>query len=92
MNHCSCESQNALNLIKTARGQLDGIVRMIDEDAYCIDVSKQLLAVAALVKKANLTILNQHMNTCVREAFDTDEATSGQKIAEITSMLESYMG
>ena len=56
MNHCSCESQKALNLMKTARGQIDAVIRMIEEDRYCVDVSKQVLATSALLKKANLVI------------------------------------
>ena len=44
MDHCSCESRKALDTLKTARGQIDGIIRMVEEDRYCIDVSKQILA------------------------------------------------
>ena len=40
-------------LIKTARGQLDGILRMIEEDRYCMDISIQLMATQAILRKAN---------------------------------------
>jgi len=53
----SIERQKALNLLKTARGQIDGIIRMIEEDRYCVDISKQILAAQALLKKSNLEIL-----------------------------------
>ena len=43
MDHCSCESKKAIDTLKTARGQIDVIIRMIEEDRYCIDVSKQIL-------------------------------------------------
>lgn len=49
-----------LNLLKTARGQIDGIIKMLENDRYCIDVSKQILAVQALLKKTNLEILKNH--------------------------------
>ena len=39
--------------IKIARGQLDGILRMIEEDRYCVDISNQLLATQALLKRVN---------------------------------------
>ena len=42
-----------LNLLKTARGQMDGIIKMLEEGRYCIDISKQVLAVQALLKKAD---------------------------------------
>jgi DNA-binding FrmR family transcriptional regulator len=90
MNHCSCESQKALNVLKTARGQIDAVIRMIEEDRYCVDVSKQVLATSALLKKANLVILRQHMDTCVREAVL--EKKPEEKFDEIMEILSSYVG
>ena len=40
MNEERCQ---ALRLLKTARGQLDGIIKMIEEERYCIDISNQIL-------------------------------------------------
>ena len=40
-------------LLKTARGQIDGILKMIEEDRYCLDVSHQLMATQSILKKAN---------------------------------------
>ena len=89
MDHCSCENKKALDTLKTARGQIDGIIRMVEDDRYCIDVSKQILSATALLKKANITILRQHMNTCVTDAV---EHGSGQeKIDEIVLILDKYM-
>lgn len=39
--------------LKVARGQLDGILKMVDENRYCVDISNQLLATQALLKSAN---------------------------------------
>ena len=39
--------------IKIARGQLDGVLKMIDEDRYCVDISNQILATIAILKKTN---------------------------------------
>lgn len=89
MDHASHDSQAALALLKTARGQIDGIIRMVQEDRYCIDVSKQMLAVSALLKKANITILKQHMNTCVTDALKAKDGAA--KIEEITLILEKYL-
>jgi len=76
----------ALNLLKTARGQLDGVMRMIEEERYCIDISKQLLALVSLLRKANESILKSHMETCVKEAVDTGDIET--KIREIEELLE----
>ena len=53
--------------IKIARGQLDGILRMIEEDRYCVDISNQLLATQALLKRVNYEILRANKRGCVRE-------------------------
>ena len=39
--------------LKTARGQIDGLIKMVEEDRYCLDISNQLLATQALLKRAN---------------------------------------
>jgi DNA-binding FrmR family transcriptional regulator len=76
-------------LLRTARGQLDGILRMVDEDRYCVDISNQLMAVSSVIKRANSEILRAHLDACVREAFDSGtEAAREEKIRELLSVLE----
>ena len=89
MDHGSRDSHKALALLKTARGQIDGVLRMVEDDRYCIDVSKQVLASIALLKKANMVILRQHMDTCVKDAIRTNKGT--EKIDEITMILAKYL-
>ena len=89
MDHSSHAGGKSLGLLKTARGQIDATIRMLEEDRYCIDVSRQILASIALLKKANMVILKQHMNTCVKEAIRTDKGA--EKIDEITLILEKYL-
>ena len=47
------DSKTVLNLLKTARGQLDGVIRMVEEDRYCIDISNQLMAIESLVRASS---------------------------------------
>lgn len=75
-----------LNLLKTARGQLDGLVRMVEDDRYCIDISNQILATIAILKKVNVDVLTEHLEHCVRESFDDDEDKS-EKIREIEAII-----
>ncbi len=89
MDHGSHDSHKAMTLLKTARGQIEGVQKMVEEDRYCIDVSKQILATIALLKKANMVILKQHMDTCVKDAFKTNKGA--EKIDEITMILETYL-
>lgn len=77
------------NLLKTARGQIDGILKMVEDDRYCIDISKQILAVQALLRKSNNEILRSHMNHCVKEAFETGNGE--EKIDEVMTIVEKYL-
>ena len=75
--------------LKIARGQLDGILQMVDEDRYCVDISNQILATQALLRSANQQILQAHLRTCVREALQTD--TDNPKLEEALKLLEKMM-
>ena len=75
--------------IKIARGQLDGILRMIEEDRYCVDISNQLLATQALLKRVNQEILRAHIRGCVREGLHTDEPNP--KLEEALQLLEKLV-
>ena len=72
-------------LLKTARAQLDGILRMVEEDRYCLDISQQLMATEAILNKANKEILTAHLKSCVKHA--KTEAEQEEKIDELISML-----
>lgn len=80
--------QQVLNLLKTSRGQIAGIIKMIEDDRYCVDISKQVLAVQAQLKKTNLKIIDQHIKHCVKEAFT--EGHGDEKVDEIIELLEKY--
>ncbi|TCK92423.1 DNA-binding FrmR family transcriptional regulator [Natranaerovirga hydrolytica] len=83
------DNKKTTNLLKTARGQLDGIIKMIEEERYCVDISKQILSVQGLLKKSNLEILNNHMRGCVKDAMQ--EGNGDEKIEEIMIILDKYI-
>ncbi len=84
------EQKKALQSLKTSKGQIEGIIKMIEDGRYCVDVSNQIIAVQSLLKKANLLILKQHMNHCVKEAFEHEDGS--EKIDEIIHLLSKVMG
>lgn len=86
---CHKEDAEVLNSLKTARGQIDGILKMIDDERYCIDISKQIFAVQSLLKKANMKILKDHMHSCVASAVN--DGSGEEKIEEIIYILERYI-
>lgn len=83
------EKKKAVQALKTARGQIDGIIKMIEEGRYCIDISNQILATSAMLKRSNLLILEQHMNNCLVEAIDAGGGK--EKISEMLSILSKIM-
>ena len=72
-------------LLKTARGQIDGILRMVEEDRYCLEVSNQLMATQSILKKANHMVLKAHMESCVREAIASGDPE--EKLEELLRLL-----
>ena len=73
-------------LLKTARGQIDGILRMVEEDRYCLEVSTQLMATQSILKKANRMVLRAHMDCCVRDAVES--GSPDDKLEELALLLD----
>ncbi len=83
------DSKNVTRLLKTAKGQLEGILRMVEEDRYCIDISNQILAVQAILNKVNHEVLSEHVRHCVHDA-----AVSGngeEKVEEVLNVLDKMI-
>lgn len=79
------EKDNVVPILKTAKGQIDGILKMIEDDRYCVDISNQLLAVSSLIKKANSEVLRSHLGCCIRESV---QSGNDDKIDEIMKLLD----
>ncbi|KAF2957064.1 metal-sensing transcriptional repressor [Marinitoga sp. 38H-ov] len=79
----------SLNVLKTAKGQVEAVIKMVEDNRYCIDISKQILASISLLKKANSQILKEHLETCVREAAYSKEVSEIEsKIKELENIIE----
>ncbi|HXF60681.1 MAG TPA: metal-sensitive transcriptional regulator [Caldilineaceae bacterium] len=75
--------------LNSAAGHLKGIERMVQEDAYCIDVIKQIQAVQAALNKVSALILDGHLRTCVTTAIRGDDPQEREAVLqEITSVFE----
>ena len=79
------DQKTVLRLLKTARGQIDGILKMVEEDRYCIDISTQVMAAEAMLNRANKEILTAHLKHCVNTAQTQEERE--RKIDELVAML-----
>ncbi len=75
--------------LRSIAGHVNGIERMVSEDAYCIDVIKQVQAVQAALNKVNDLILENHLNTCVIEAVRGDNKKDRERVLdEIVEVFE----
>ncbi len=75
-------------LLKTARGQLDGLLKMVEDDRYCIDISNQLMATSAILTKVNRMVLKAHMEGCVRAALQGEAGDADKKIEELVTVFD----
>ena len=80
------DHETIARLVKTARGHLDGVLRMVDEDRYCMDVANQLLAAQAVLRKATREIIRAHMAACVTDAVAAKDA--GAQIDELVDLFD----
>ena len=80
------DAKTVTRLLKTARGQIDGILRMVEEDRYCLEVSSQIMAAQSILKKANRMVLKAHMNSCVRDAVESGDPE--EKLEELAVLLD----
>jgi CsoR family transcriptional regulator, copper-sensing transcriptional repressor len=83
------DQDSTLRRLKTVEGHLKGIIRMVEEDAYCIDVIRQIQAVEAALNKVSVQILDEHLNSCVITAIRGDSEPERERVLkEIREVFE----
>ncbi len=78
--------RDALNRLKTVRGHLDGITRMVEDDEYCVEVMKQVSAAQASLERVNRLVLKNHLETCFSEAVAEGRTTAA--VAELVDAVK----
>ena len=86
------EKAALLNRLKSIAGHVNGIVTMVEQDRYCIDVIKQLQATQAALGKVSQIILDNHLHTCLTTAIRGDDPDERERvlseISDVFSMKE----
>ncbi len=76
--------------LKNIEGHIRGIQRMLDEDAYCIDIIRQVQAVQAALNKVSALILNEHLKTCLTTAVKGEDVAERERVLqEIAEVFET---
>jgi DNA-binding FrmR family transcriptional regulator len=77
---------NTLHRLKIAKGHLEKVISMVEEDAYCIDVVHQLLAIQSALKKTDEVVLSNHLRSCVADSIKNGDSEAA--IAEVMEVFE----
>ena len=76
--------------LKSVEGHVRGVQRMVDEDAYCIDVVNQIVAIQRALKKVSGLLLDRHLHSCVTGAIGgEDEAARERVLSELLEVFEA---
>ena len=82
------EQKDLINRLSRIEGQVRGIRRMLEEDAYCIDIINQVAAANAALNSFTKVLLANHIHTCVTEDV---QAGSSEKVDELVKTLQKLM-
>jgi DNA-binding FrmR family transcriptional regulator len=82
------KNEDTLKRLKIVEGHLKGITRMVEGDAYCIDVIRQIQAVEAALNKISTQILEAHLNSCVITAVKGEDPAERQRV--LNEVLEVF--
>ncbi|MEC9493357.1 metal-sensitive transcriptional regulator [Flexistipes sp.] len=89
---CSIKHGNSLDRLKRIEGQTKGIVKMVEQDKYCIDIINQISAVKGALNQVALLILQNHVESCVSEAVkNADEQEKEEKIEELIDTVKKFV-
>ncbi len=80
--------QQLLNRLKTIEGHVRGVQRMVEEDAYCIDIIKQAQAIQSALDRFSSGILANHLNGCVTTAIRSDDPQERERV--VTELLQVF--
>jgi CsoR family transcriptional regulator, copper-sensing transcriptional repressor len=81
--------ENALRRLRTVEGHLRGVIRMVEQDEYCIDVIRQIQAVESALNKVSTQILENHLSSCVTTAIQGNNPEERERVLhEITEVFE----
>ena len=78
------------NRLKRIEGQVRGVQRMVDEEAYCIDILTQISSLIAASEKVAAMVLRDHVEHCVKESIKSEERTE-EKIDELVDAVERFL-
>ncbi len=84
------KNEETLKRLKIVEGHMHGVIRMMEEDAYCIDIIRQIQAVQGALNKVSAGILENHLSSCVTTAIRGEDPAERERVLhEITDVFET---
>ncbi|WP_326826352.1 metal-sensitive transcriptional regulator [Streptosporangium sp. NBC_01639] len=87
MHGYSTDKQAYLTRLRRIEGQIRGLQRMVEEDAYCIDVLTQVSAATRALQAVALGLLEDHIGHCVADAISTGGPEAEEKVKEASAAI-----
>ena len=84
------DKQQIQNRLRRIEGQVRGLQRMVEEEAYCVEVLTQIASIVSASEKVALILLEDHIEHCVREAIAGGERAE-DKVAELSAAVERFL-
>ena len=84
------DKEKLRNRLRRIEGQVRGVQRMVDEEAYCIDVLTQIASVVSALEQVGVILLKDHVEHCVKESIEHGEQAD-EKIEELTAAVERFL-
>jgi DNA-binding FrmR family transcriptional regulator len=85
------DTKATLNRLRRIEGQVRGLQRMVEEDAYCIDVLTQVAAVQTALEQVAVRVLDAHVRHCVADAVGgDDEAEATERLDELMAAVRRF--
>ncbi|MFV0526478.1 MAG: metal-sensitive transcriptional regulator [Acidimicrobiales bacterium] len=81
------QKDDYLKRLRRIEGQARGLQRMVEEDAYCIDILTQVSAMTKALRAVSLGLLDEHINHCVVDAVNTGGTEAELKLKEVNDAI-----
>jgi CsoR family transcriptional regulator, copper-sensing transcriptional repressor len=90
MSDMQADSRAVHNRLRRIEGQVRGLQRMVDEDAYCVDILTQVAAVQTALEQVAVNVLDAHVRGCVAEAVNDGGEQADEKLDELMTAVRRF--
>ncbi len=90
MRLVKADPKPVVNRLRRIEGQVRGLQRMVDEDAYCVDILTQVAAVQTALEQVAIHVLDGHVRGCVADAVASGDGQGEQRLDEVMEAVRRF--